>query len=112
MPDYKQATVVGQARQRCKQIVIDNSLGQVPGIRFDEERVISTEEGDIQRDAGTLAASYAPSHVVQLLNPITGEPTGKSITYGEVYAIIYSAYLDAAFARDIANLPFEGDSAP
>lgn len=105
MPDYRESTVTGHTWQRCKQVVIDNSLNQTPVIRFDEEQVIALDGGHIQRDAGTVCAEYDPARVIPLLSPADGLPTGASITQGEVYAIIYSAYLDAATARDGAQQP-------
>lgn len=101
MADYNESTVAGQTWQRAYQIVIENTRGSAPVIRFDEERVIALEDGtEVRKPLGNLAVSFDPTASIPLLNPLTGEPTGGTITHGEVYAILYSAYIASALARD------------
>lgn len=106
MPDYHESTLSGQAWQRCQQIVIDNSRGAVPTVRFDEERVLALDDGsEIRRPLGSLTLDYEPGRVIPLRDPLSGETTGASLSMGEVYRVLYSAYLDAALARDAAQHP-------
>ena len=106
MPDYREDTVIGYSWQRCCQIVIDNTRGATPTVRFDEQRVIAMgDAGEVRTPVGTLAVEFDPSHVIPLRDPRTGELTGETTTYGAAYALLYSAYLDAALARDAAAAP-------
>lgn len=106
MSDYKESTVGGITWQRCCQIVIDNTRGVVPSIRFDEEEVLALADGrEIKRSLGTLAMPFDPAQEIPLRNPVTGDLTGDVATYGMAYALLYSAYMAAAEARDAALAP-------
>jgi hypothetical protein len=101
MSNYAETTVTGQVWQRCSQIVIDNPRHAVPTVRFEEERVVSLDTGDeLRKPAPGITQDFDPALTVPLRNPVTGELTGDSISYAEVYAILYSAYIAAATARD------------
>jgi len=112
MADYQETTLTGRAWQRCRQIVIDNRRGAVPTVRFDEERVVALDDGsETATLLGTLTRDYDPARAIPLYDPATGglvtdpatgEPIGETTTYGAVYQVLYSAYLDAALARDAA----------
>lgn len=105
MPDYKQSDISGTTWQRCYQVVLDNPLGGVPTVRFDEQEVLSIDGREMRRPRGTLSLPYDPTRVIALRNPATGELTGESTTYAQAYELIYSAYITAALARDEAALP-------
>lgn len=106
MPDYKQASLTGTAWQRCNQVVIENQRGSTPTVRFDEEEVIAMQDGrEIKRSVGSVAMAFDPATEIPLRDPATGELTGETSSYGAAYVLLYSAYLDAAQARDIAAAP-------
>ena len=107
MPDYKESVISGNSWQRCPQIVIDNPRGGSPYVRFDEEVVLAVNGQEVRRPVGTIVVPFDPAREINLLDPTTGLPTGTSATYGDAYALLYSAYIDAAIARDVANLPLE-----
>lgn len=101
MSNYAYTNVIGQVWQRCSQIVIDNPRHAVPTVRFEEERIVSLNSGDeLRKPASGITQDFDPALAVPLRNPVTGELTGASITYADVYAILYSAYIAAATARD------------
>jgi hypothetical protein len=102
---YKESQVTGQAWQRCNQIVIDNRRSSVPSVRFDEETVIALPGQEVRTPAGQIVLALDPAREIALRNPETGEPTGEVTTYGAAYALLYSAYLDAALERDAAAAP-------
>jgi hypothetical protein len=105
MSDYKTTTLTGNSWQRCYQISIENSLDVPPTIRFDEERIFRTEfDGDLHKPLGTFSLTPEMADDIDILNPINGAPIGKTITYGEIYALIYSVYISAAKARDMQML--------
>lgn len=102
MPDYKEATVAGHRWQRCHQIVIDNRRAATPAMRFDEETVVALEgSAEVRTPAGALTVDFDPARTIPLRDPQTGELTGETTTYGAAYALLYSAYLDAALERDV-----------
>ena len=103
MSDYKETNVVGKAWSRCFQVVIDNVRGRPPAAQFFEERVLLLDEGqEIRQGQGPLAVAYDPARLIPIRDPQTGEPTGATATYAEAYALLYSAYIEAALARDAA----------
>lgn len=111
MANYNETEVAGSNWQRCHQVVIDNRLGITPSIRFDEERVTALANGEaVRQPMGSLAVPSEPGGTVEMRDPETGEPTGETITHAEIYAILYSAYLGTALARDAAANPPEQET--
>ena len=106
MPDYNESTVTGHTWKRCHQVVIENPRHGSRGVRFDEERVLALDGGsEVRKPSGTLAVPFDPNAVIPLRDPATGDLTGATATYGDAYALLYSAYLAAALARDAAAQP-------
>lgn len=104
MADYKEQTVAGKAWQRCHQITIFNPRNGAPHVEFAEERVIAVEGSlEIRQSLPNLSVSFDAARTFPLLDPITGEDTGQSVSYAQAYAILYSAYTEAALARDVEN---------
>lgn len=101
MSTYIETTVTGQVWTRCNQIAIDNRRGQLPTVRFEEERVAVLDDGDEMRKPGAgITQDFDPAREVPLRDPVTGQLTGQVTTYAEVYATLYSAYIAAALERD------------
>lgn len=100
--------VTGSQYQRSYRIVIDNLLGEIPLISFQEEKVTTLATGEIiNKHCGFLNLEYDPNFIIPLKNPITNEPileedgvTQKTVTLEEAYVIVYSAYWEAAKNRD------------
>ena len=110
MSNYNEQTVTGTEWTRCKRIVISNPLAGQQEIRYDEETVLTTRAGQTLKTAqGYLTVPFDSDAVIDLYDPETGEATGQTITQGESYALIYSAYMTAAKARDHANTPPAGE---
>lgn len=101
MSDYKESTIAGTIWQRCHEIVVSNTRGAVPRIQFFEERVIALDgSGEIRQALGPLEVAFDPALVIKIMDPRTGLPTGAEATYGDAFALLYSAYFAAALARD------------
>jgi len=112
MPNYKEQTVTGESWQRCQQVVVENHRGSDPAVRFDEERVVALADGEESRKPlGSLVMPYDPSAPIELRDPVSGDLTGESVTQADVYQILYSAYMNAAIARDEAALSTEDPTA-
>lgn len=100
---YQPTDVVGQEYTRCYQVVIDNHRQRAPIATFFEERVLVASGGSRGQATGQVEMPYDPAAEIALIDPTTGEPTGATITGAELYAMVYSAYMHAALARDAAG---------
>lgn len=102
--NYQYTAVTGESWLRAKRIVIDNSLNDVPTVKFVEERVVNIEGGEQYfRDQGVLELAATEANMtneIPLLDPETGESTGQVVTYGEAYNLLKSAYIHFADLRD------------
>lgn len=111
MSTYIESTVTGQVWTRCNQIAIDNRRGSTPTVRFEEERVAVLDDGDeMRKPAAGITLDFDPARVIPLRDPRTGELTGQTTTYGDVYAVLYSAYIAAANERDNRDNPTPANS--
>lgn len=106
MANYQETTVSGSEYTRCNIITIINPYGKNPAVQFNEERAtVLADDRVIFEPRGNISLAFDPSKVIQLIDPNTGLPTGVEATYGDVYIMLYSAYVDAALARDAAAVP-------
>lgn len=104
MSNYRESAVSGIEWIRCGAVQITNPYQIVPAVTFVEERVLSIVGNDpIFSSAGSITVPFDAAKVIPLINPETGAPTGASVTYGEAYAILFSAYIAAALERDAAE---------
>lgn len=91
-----QQPVAGESYVRCPQVIIDNRLGRPPVVTFHREQVIGIEGGHAQRYPLTpKPLPFDPAASVPVIDPETGEPTGATITQGELYALVFSVFVDA-----------------
>jgi hypothetical protein len=106
MADYKDTTVEGTAYVRCPQFIGWNPYGGTPSISFAEEQVINLTGGQtIRQPASGFTAMLTPetaTNEIPILDPTTGLPTGTSVTFAQVYGIMYSVYIQLAKERDEA----------
>jgi len=99
---YQPTDVAGQEYTRCYQVVIDNHRLRAPVATFFEERVLVGSTSRAQA-VGQVEMPYDPASQIALVDPTTGEPTGQTISGAQLYAMVYSAYMHAAVARDAAG---------
>lgn len=91
-----QKPVAGESYIRCHQVVIDNRLGHAPTIAFHRERIIGlADDATVTQPMSPREVAFDPAAVVPVLNPETGEPTGQTVTQGDLYALIYSVFVFA-----------------
>ncbi len=103
MTDYKESSVTGQQsqHQRCYQIIVNNPYDSAPNVRFDEELLLTLPDGTkLNRHVGGMTVQFDPEKSVPIRNPLTWELTGQSMTMGEIYDVLASAYWQAALERD------------
>lgn len=103
MANYKETTLAGTAYIRANSLEVINEADR-KFISFNEERVINLDDGEVLRKyAGSVISEFTPENAdtqFALLNPITGEDTGQTMSYQDVYTSLYSLYLSLALARD------------
>ena len=110
--NYKQTTISGTSWTRCRTVTITNPLpghGPVQGITgveqgptafFQEEKVVSIDGVQSTSDTGSCRKAFDPVATIPMLNPETGEATGATVTHAELYAILFSLYMQTAVERD------------
>lgn len=106
MPNYNETPVSGNQWTRCHTVEIQNPYQGQKSIRFHEQNVIVMDNNETiyrSRSAVPLQIGFDPTKTVQLLNTETGQPTGATFTHGDLYAMLFSAYLAAAQERDQNN---------
>jgi len=94
--------VVGDSRDRVYHIECLNGYGQVPVIRFDEERRTILSDGEsVGRPTRSITIEFTtPDKTFPLRNPLTGEMTGGTMTHGGLYAVLYSLATQATLDAD------------
>lgn len=102
MPDYKETSVNGTQWQRCRTVIIDNAYQRTPQITFQEEKLTNVNGELFQQGAGGINVPFDAAKVITLLDPATGEPTGGTMTFGEMYVAMWSLYMQEALQRDAA----------
>lgn len=100
--DYREEIVTTKTWRRSYRIEILNPYLGVPALRFDEEDMREAEGVVSSSDAPGVFCSFDPSRIVPLVDPVTLEPTGDSISMGACYMALFSLYINLARARDAA----------
>ncbi|MBP6733629.1 MAG: hypothetical protein KA142_02860 [Chromatiaceae bacterium] len=107
MADYQEQTISGAMTQytRCPSITMQNPRGDMSAcnVRFDEEIVKTLPDGEVITSSGPgITVPFNPADVISLRDPATWALTGETITSGELYALLASAYWHYATERDNA----------
>jgi hypothetical protein len=107
MPDYKESSVTGTQWQRCNDVHIRNPLGQTPTVAMAEELVTAMGAQTYSKPVGYLSFPFVPSETIVILNPLTGQITGQTMTMQDVYVALWSVYMAKAAERDAAGPQFQ-----
>lgn len=90
---YKESSASGSTWFRCSGIQVSNPFGGTPSINLQEEQVVVVDGvKPVVVSTRNLFLEFNPIANIALRDPITDALTGKSITHGDVYAILYSLY--------------------
>lgn len=103
MPDYKEAALIGTEWQRCHNVTISNPLIGTKAVMFSEERVVSLPSGDISKEVPGCRKAFSVDGAFPLLDPVTNEPTGQTMSHAGLYQALYSLYMQTAMERDAAG---------
>ena len=99
MANYKESELTGTVYTRCNSITIRNPLEGIKQAVFNEEVALVTDTGITTTPVKDCALEFTNDGHIDLYNPATGEVVG-SMPHTEVYKVIYSMYLTAAYNRD------------
>jgi hypothetical protein len=102
MSKYVESPANIAAYQRCKQITIYNPFLQPPTVVFHEEQVLKRPDGSVLYDnLGLLTKNITNFYeVFPIYNPTTQVKTGQMANVAQLYAMIWSVYMNEAVHRD------------
>lgn len=102
MPNYLESNVVGSKYVRCKSLHVSNPLNGVKYISMEEEQVIQLEDESISKPYSAMSkmlTEETANTTFDILNPEDNSVV-SSMTYQDVYAVLYSLYMHSALERD------------
>jgi hypothetical protein len=91
--------IIGTIERRCTRIVIEKPKTGTASALFLEQQLITIDGEQIEKSLPGIFKQYDPAESFDILDG-AGNPTGKKATYGDVFALIRSAYMCAAKVRD------------
>lgn len=102
MANYQESNVTGTKYRRAYQVHVANGMTNKV-ITFHEEDVINLSNDVIQQKAGSVSKPFTNDNAntsFSIVDPSTGNDSGQSMTYQDVYVALYSLYLHLAKERD------------
>ena len=104
--NYNETNVSGQSWKRCFKIEISNPYNGQPECKLFEEEIFSVGDKTVSTLTRILEPQINMSSVIELINPMTGEPLGASITHQDFYIVLFSLYINTAKAKDAGDAQF------
>ena len=101
MADYKESTISGTSWQRAVRVIVNNTYQGTPSVMFQEELVTNINGVVTIQPVAEVSCVFDPAATFPAIDPVTGEPVGRDITHGEVYALLNSLYMYLAQQRDV-----------
>lgn len=101
-PDYRQGDISGKKWRRSLHGEFSNPYSGQSWIRFDmEDRIVLSDGTTLGTPAGSVTRQFTdPAEILPLLDPMSGKQVGKTITHGEIYAILWSLFIESATQKD------------
>lgn len=104
--NYKEQLEQGQVWTRCYRVEVSNPYNGIPSVNMMEETLISISGETITKPGRLLTKTFNSSETVELVNPLTGEPLGATITHQDLYVMLFSLWLKTAKERDESETNF------
>jgi len=102
MANYNETAVSGSIWTRAKAVQINNPANGTPSITFTEEQVVDYNNTLLSGGQPSfVSVTFNPAAVIPMIDPTTQTATGATMTQGDLYAALYSLYLQVAAARDV-----------
>ena len=104
--NYNETNVSGQSWNRCFKIEFTNPYNGQQECKLFEEEIFSVGGKNVSTLTRILAPHIDMNAVIDLINPMTGEPIGASITHQDLYIAFFSLYINTAKAKDAGDAQF------
>lgn len=109
MPNYQQITTDNaMIYQRAYKVIIDNPLAETPTASFDEEQVIYLDNNLVAKiPCGNVTKQITDFNKrVPMIHPEYDIPLGNTMSFMEIYVVLYSVYRFLANLRDTPDPTF------
>lgn len=107
MTIYRETTQPCTSYVRASSVMCMNVLDDEKRIQFSEETVFVLPDGSTARahygDCSALLTADNASTRFALRDPVSGDPTGATMSYMDVYTALMSLYYHVAQERDAAG---------
>lgn len=104
MPDYKESTIPCTSFVRAYAVSCLNPRNGSKMIQFQEETVLRLPDGTESflraGECSKILSADNAATAFPLRDPGTGDPTGATMTYQDVYTVLMSLYYHVATERD------------
>lgn len=104
--NYKEQLEQGHVWTRCYRVEVSNPFNGTPSVNMMEETIISIAGETITKPGRLLTKTFNQNEVIELVNPMTGEPLGATITHQDIYVMFFSLWLKTAKDRDESETNF------
>lgn len=106
MVSYVPTQTTGTLYRRAKRMDLVNPLNGTQSVNVYEEFVAVLNGNNFLQDSDGFTVSINDmTKTVPLLDTNTGQPTGQTMTYADIYQAMYSAYIMWASQRDAGQTP-------
>lgn len=111
MANYQETSGTATKWKRCYRLNIINPAQGDKYIQYLEEEAVEIDGTILTNAVGSgILEQFDPNKVITVYNPITGEATQSTTTYMDIYVLLYSAYMNAALARDVVSVSIDGNT--
>lgn len=102
MSKYIETPLSAAAYQRCRKITIWNPFMETPTVQFEEEQIIKRANNTLLHDdVGTITKLINKfDETFPVYDPVTQVKTGQDASIAQLYALIWSVYMNEAISRD------------
>lgn len=104
--NYKEQTEQGQVWTRCYRVEVSNPYNGMSSVNMFEETIINIAGETITKPGRLLTKTFNQNEVIELVNPMTGEPLGATITHQDLYVMFFSMWLKTTKERDESETNF------
>lgn len=101
--NYREQQTTGVTWRRCHEVTLFNPLNGTQFARFAEQDACTVGDKTITTQAMYLDLPFDLEADFPLLDPVTGMPTGQTMTHAGLYQALFSLYMQTATRRDVTT---------